>query len=181
MTNLALAESATVDQTVALAASGDESAFTQLIATHHDSMARVAFAITGERESAADAVQSAWSIAWQRLSTLRDRSTVRSWLIAIAANEARQTVRRRRVVQIVDISAAQETHGAPDPADAAALVDLQRVVRTLDADDRALLALRYVAGFDSTEIATHLGISAAGVRSRLSRLTARLRKELDHV
>jgi RNA polymerase sigma-70 factor (ECF subfamily) len=181
VTNLAIADAAANEQTVSLAASGDEAAFTRLIATHHDSMARVAYAVTGDRESAADAVQSAWSIAWQRLGSLRDPLTVRSWLIAIAANEARQIVRRQRTVQVVDISTVEDSGGAADPAEAAAVVDLQRVIRSLEADDRALLALRFVAGFDSTEIAKHLGISAAGVRSRLSRLTARLRQELEHV
>ena len=52
-------------------------------------------------------------------------------------------------------------------------------MRGLSAEDRALLALRYVAGFDATEIGRALGMSASGVRSRLSRLVARLRTELE--
>jgi RNA polymerase sigma factor (sigma-70 family) len=50
----------------------------------------------------------------------------------------------------------------------------------LPPDDRRLLALRYVAGLDSTQIATHLGLSASGVRTRLARLLDRLRVDLDH-
>jgi DNA-directed RNA polymerase specialized sigma24 family protein len=42
-----------------------------------------------------------------------------------------------------------------------------------------LLALRYVAGFDSTELGHALKMSPSGVRSRLERLVARLRRELD--
>ena len=34
----------------------------------------------------------------------------------------------------------------------------------LDPDDRALLAMRYVAGFDSNELATATGISPSGTR-----------------
>ena len=49
----------------------------------------------------------------------------------------------------------------------------------LDPDDRALLALRYVAGFDSNELASAIGLSASGIRSRLERLLKRLREELD--
>ena len=40
--------------------------------------------------------------------------------------------------------------------------------------------LRYVAGFDSTEIARQTGISASGVRTRLARILERLRLEIDH-
>jgi len=57
---------------------------------------------------------------------------------------------------------------------------LRRVLRGLTADERTLLALRYVAGLDSTEIAAQLGGSASGIRSRLARLLVRLRIDLDH-
>ena len=49
----------------------------------------------------------------------------------------------------------------------------------LEPDDRALLAMRYVAGFDATELAAATGISPSGTRSRLERLLRRLREDLD--
>jgi RNA polymerase sigma-70 factor (ECF subfamily) len=103
---------------------------------------------------------------------------VRSWLVAVAANEARQTVRRRRTIHVVDVSEAFEVVGGDDPASTIGLVDLQRALRGISAEDRSLLALRYVAGLDSTEIAAHLGGSASGIRSRLARLLDRLRADL---
>ena len=47
--------------------------------------------------------------------------------------------------------------------------------------DRTLLGLRYVAGFDATEIGVAMGMSASGVRTRLSRVLDRLRTEVDDV
>ena len=58
-------------------------------------------------------------------------------------------------------------------------IDLRDAIAGLDPDDRALLALRYVAGFDSNELAGVLGISPSGVRNRLERLLKRLHEELD--
>jgi DNA-directed RNA polymerase specialized sigma24 family protein len=52
-------------------------------------------------------------------------------------------------------------------------------MQRLDPDDRALLTMRYVFGFDATELSTALGISPAGTRTRLKRLLDRLRQELD--
>jgi DNA-directed RNA polymerase specialized sigma24 family protein len=78
---------ATTSSNVAEAAAGDQAAFARLVAEHHPSMARVAYAITGDRDTAEDAVQSAWSVAWRRLGSLRDPRVVRAWLVAIAANE----------------------------------------------------------------------------------------------
>ena len=184
VTELTIHDAALADQTVALAAAGDQSAFARLVATHHAPMARVAYAITGDPDTAADAVQVAWAAAWRGLPRLRDHGTVQSWLVAIAANEARQILRRRKARPVVNISVDIEgVHlSAPDtdPAEHIDSVDLARALRGLGPDDRALLALRFVAGFDSTQIATHLGLSASGVRSRLTRLLERLRKELDH-
>ncbi|MEO5704322.1 MAG: sigma-70 family RNA polymerase sigma factor, partial [Candidatus Limnocylindrales bacterium] len=180
MTNAAIQEAPTLDTIVARAASGDESAFARLVAEHHASMARVAFAITGDAESAADVVQIAWSTAWRRLGSLRDHRTVHAWLVAIAANEARQVLRRQRRRTIVDLSTVPEQAAGGDPADDIRVVDLARSLRSLKPEDRALLALRFAGGFDSNAIAAQLGLSASGVRSRLSRLIERLREDLDH-
>lgn len=176
---MALPDAAT-SSTVAQAAAGDEAAFALLVAEHHPSMARVAYAITGDRDTAADAVQGAWSVAWRRLGSLRDQGAVRAWLVAIAANEARQVLRRQRTRTIVDLSSVGDDRGGGDPSDRIQTVDLVRVLRGLNPEDRSLLALRFAAGLDSTEIAPQLGMSASGVRSRLSRLIERLRLDLEH-
>ena len=170
-----------IDATVRLAAGGDEAAFAALVAEHHASMARVAYVICGDAEAARDAVQAAWAIAWRRLSSLRQPEQVRAWLAAIAANEARPAVRRTHRATVVELTAALEQQGGGDPADAIRVVDLERALLGIKAGDRALLALRFVAGLDSGEIAQHLGVSASGVRSRLDRLLDRLRAELGPV
>lgn len=181
MTDIAVTDQARSDATVRMAAGGDAVAFSRLVAAHHGSMARVAFVITGDVELAQDAVQSAWAIAWRRLGGLRDADQVRTWLVAIAANEARQLMRRQRRHVVVDLSLADTvTDARRDPADMIDLVDLERALRRLKPDDRAMLALRYVAGLDSTEIAAHMGGTASGVRTRLARTLGRLRSDLDH-
>jgi RNA polymerase sigma factor (sigma-70 family) len=68
--------------------------------------------------------------------------------------------------------------GDPDPIEGVSLLDLARVLGGLKPDDRALLALRFEAGLDSTRIASQMGMSASGVRSRLARLLDRLRADL---
>ena len=87
-------------------------------------------------------------------------------------------LRRRRREPIVDISAEIGGRTGGDPADSIELLDLRRALRTLRADERALLAMRFAAGLDSSEIAGELGLSASGVRSRLARLLDRLRTEM---
>jgi RNA polymerase sigma factor (sigma-70 family) len=165
--------------TVADAAAGDADALARIVRAHHDHMARVCFVICGDQDLAQDAVQSAWPLVWRKLGTLRDPDRLRPWLVSVAVNEARQLIRRQRrrpiVTEIPDVIGSIDANPAGD----AARIDLVVALEGLSADDRALLALRYVADFDATEIGRALGMSPSGVRSRLSRLLARLRTELD--
>ena len=179
MTDLVVQDVQRAATVVRLAADGDEAAFATLIATHTGSMTRVAYVVTGEWDMAREAAQSAWAIAWKRLRTLRDPDRIEPWLVAIAANEARQLTRRERRRTVVEITSMADP-GGDDPADRISLLDLRRALRELKPDDRSLIALRYLAGLDSGEIALALGMSASGVRTRLTRLLDRLRKDLDH-
>jgi len=166
-----------------LAAAGDRAAFARLVRTHQRPMERVAYVVAGEAQAAHDAVQSAWLIAWQRMHGLRDPERVGAWLVAIAANEARRLARSagRRSVRELDLEAASDAGpSTSSPDDGIARLDLVRALGRLSAEDRQLLALRYVAGFGAEELGRLTGRSASGVRGRLSRLTTRLREDLDH-
>ena len=107
------------------------------------------------------------------------------WLCSIAANEARQLVRRRSRRTVVEIPVAPDGRftadpdlRAADPGLRAADLDLANALARLAPEDRGLLALRYVAGLNSTELGRATGMSASGTRARLARLLARLRTEL---
>ena len=165
--------------TVADAVAGDAMAFARIVRAHHDDMARVCQMICGDPDLAQDAVQAAWPIVWRKLGGLRQPDRLRPWLVTIAANEARQLVRRRRRDRVVAIELADLHSDVGDPARRAGDDELLTAIRRLPADDRELIALRYVAGFDATEIGRSLGMSASGVRSRLARLVTRLRAEVD--
>ena len=149
MTDTTLEAASTTDATVRLAANGDESAFAWLVDRHYASMARVAYAITGDVEGARDATQTAWATAWRRIHSLRDHDQVRAWLVAIAANEARQQLRKRGNRTIVDISEVLDAAPSADPADQIGTVDLARALARLKPDDRTLLALRFAAGLNA--------------------------------
>jgi RNA polymerase sigma-70 factor (ECF subfamily) len=161
------------------AVAGDEAAFARIVAVYHADMVRVAYGICGEPDLALDAVQAAWSIAWRKLRMVREPDHLRSWLVAVAANEARHMVRRQHRGTVVEIDLDPPGPASPDPAQGIARVDLVNALRRLTPDERSLLAMRYGAGLDSSEIGPLLGLSASGVRARLLRLMGRLRKELS--
>ena len=179
MTGLAASRDESPGALVERAASGDEVAFARLVHLHHGDMTRVAYVVCGDRDVAEDAVAGAWPIAWRRLRTVREPERIRHWLVAIAANEARQLIRRQRRRAMVELEGGRSTGSVyEDPAARATDLDLARALASLAPDDRTLLALRYVAGLNATELAEAVNLSPSGVRTRLARLLGRLRSEL---
>lgn len=165
---------------VRLAVGGDEAAFARIVRMHHADMVRVAFVVCGDAVVAEEAVAAAWPLAWRRLASLREPDRLRPWLCSIAANEARQLARRERRRSVTEIAVLPGSSGvqSPDPSGRVEDLDLAAALDRLPAEDRALLALRYVAGLNSTELARATGRSASGTRARLARLLDRLRTEL---
>jgi len=174
------------DSLVRAAAAGDEAAFTQIVAMHHDDMVRVAFLVSGGDVTVArEAAQAAWAIAWRKLGTLREPDRLRPWLMSVAANEARQFLRRAQRRSLFEIAVESRIDDVPDaggdPSVRVSTLDLASAVRRLSVDDRTVIALRYVSDLNSNEIAALIGVSPAGARTRLSRAIGRLRKELGDV
>jgi RNA polymerase sigma-70 factor, ECF subfamily len=173
-----LAPDAAITTTVRLAAAGDEVAFARIVAAHRAEMVRVAFVVCGDWDMAQDATQAALWIAWRKLASLHDPERLRPWLLAVVANEARGIVRKRRRHPVVELTIATNDPVDDDPVEIGQ-VDLSNALHRLAPEDRALVALRYLADLDSTEIGALTGKSASGVRTRLSRVLDRLRRELD--
>ena len=174
-----LVPDAAIASTVQLAAAGDEVAFARIVATHRAEMVRVAFVVCGDWDMAQDAAQAALWIAWRKLPSLHDPERLRPWLLSVVANEARAILRHQRRHPVVELTVSFDGQGNDDPGDEIGQVDLTNALHRLNADDRALVALRYLADLDSTEIAGLTGRSASGVRTRLARVLDHLRKELD--
>jgi len=165
---------------VASAAKGDELAFARLVAAFNGEMHRVFVVVARDRAIAEEAVQAAWLIAWRKLGKVREPDRVRPWLVSVAVNEVKKLLkqRQRRLGRELPLDQAEEAGGV-DPVTGIAAFDLRVALERLDPDDRALLAMRYVAGFNASELSVALGLSPSGTRTRLERLLARLRQELE--
>jgi RNA polymerase sigma-70 factor (ECF subfamily) len=165
---------------LASAAAGDEVAFRHIIAAHHEDMRRVCLAVTGNHAIAEEAVQAAWLVAWKKLGKVHGPDQLRPWLVSVAVTEAKQLLRRQRRRSEVEALADAVELGGADPATGIASMDLRAALLRLDPDERALLAMRYGAGFDSHELAIATGKSPGSIRQRLKRLVDRLREDLSH-
>src|SRR5262245_19109672 len=173
-----VAEAESQRSLVERAVAGDEAAFARIVAAHHDDLARIAYFVSGDLDIAEEAEQAAWAVAFRRLRDLRAPERLRPWLMAIAANEARQIARSRRRRTVRELAVADRSR--PHDVDRAALIDLADALGRLDPRDRLIVGLRFVGGFDSEVIGEAVGMTAAAVRVRLHRLLDVLRKDLGN-
>ena len=73
---------------MALAQSGSDEAWADLVRRHHGAVFRATHAALLSREDADDAAQDAWIAAWRALGEFRQQSSFRTWLLAIAWRKA---------------------------------------------------------------------------------------------
>ncbi len=166
---------------LASATAGDEAAFRRIISTHHNDMRRVCQAISGDHAIAEEATQAAWVVAWRKLDKVNGPDHLRPWLVSVAVNEAKKLMsKRRRRAEFEGSTPISVVVSGGDPAAGIDLVDLWAAVGRMKPDDRALLTMRYGAGFDSTELAIATGATPAAIRQRIKRLVDRLREDLSH-
>jgi RNA polymerase sigma-70 factor (ECF subfamily) len=124
-----------------------------------------------------DLVQDALSRAWQkRASYDASRGSATTWLLAIVADQARASRRRRvRWLRVVDDNAE-----VPDVAvsDVGADVDLDRAIRGLPERQALAVHLHYFVGLSVDETAAVMACSSGTVKSTLFDARTRLRAVL---
>lgn len=158
--------------------------FTALVAPHTTTMARVAAALVGLAD-AEDAAQEALLRAWRGWPALRDAGAIHTWLLRITVNvchnwQAGHFGVSRRRTEPLDLAAHLATSASiGDDIGSADTLDLRQAVMALPDELRRVVALRFYAGMDSTQIGAVLNAPAATIRTRLRRALDLLRRDLD--
>jgi RNA polymerase sigma-70 factor (ECF subfamily) len=161
---------------------GDAASFREVVEGSHETVFRLAVALVGDRDEAADVVQETYIRAWDRLGELRDGAAVVGWICRIARNVAHD--RRRgwwsRIRAPLVEEPASSVAPAPDEVFAAAETALavRRALSRLPEKHRTVLVLRELEGMSYEEIAEALGIPVGTVESRLHRAREGLARRL---
>lgn len=146
-----------------------------LLAEHGAVLLGAARLICLDEQEAQDVVQTTFEIALRRGHTLRDRSALRAWLLAIEAREATRRVRlMRRAVPF-----RPHLHDLPsDGPGHDERLALKEGLRLLPRGARVAIVLHYLVGYSVRETAQALNVTENTIKTQLRRGLARLRKEL---
>jgi RNA polymerase sigma factor CnrH len=167
----------------ALALGGRQTAYSELMRRHRDSVFRLLRGHTGNADAAVDLTQQSFIAAFAALRSYDGERPFRLWISRIAINKARDWARRRAVRRLFTF--ARPIEEAIEIADAGVSADvhlddrreLERTmaaIAILPASLKDVLVLRTIEGMSQAESAGVLAISEKAVETRLYRARARL-------
>ena len=182
--------------------SGEQQAFRELVIAYQSAMRAVAYAIVGSRH-ADEVVQDAWLSVVRNLAGFEGRSSLKTWLLTITANAAKNRYKQnRREVLLDDLPSPHGTIGddrfssdghwllAPlawhqDSPEALLTEDelrecLERTLISLPQLQSSVLVLRERQGLELEEICNLLQISLSNVRVLLHRARLKVFATVEH-
>ncbi|WP_019410543.1 RNA polymerase sigma factor [Pseudomonas psychrophila] len=181
---------------------GEQQAFRDLVSTYQGAMRAVAYAIVGSRH-ADEAVQDAWLSVVRNLSGFEGRSSLKTWLLTITANAAKNRLKHnRREVLLDDLPSphgtidedrfASDGHWllAPfawhhDTPDALLTEDelrecLEHTLLSLPQLQSSVLVLRERQGLELEQICNLLDISLSNARVLVHRARLKVFATVEH-
>jgi RNA polymerase sigma-70 factor, ECF subfamily len=152
-------------------AGGDQLAMRTLFARHRVPLYRWLKRIVRDETLAEDLLSEVFLDVWRQAARFEARSSVSTWLLAIARYKALSAMRRRIDVALDDEIVAKVADAADDPEAALQSKDraevLRRSLARLPAEQGEVIDLVYYHGKSVAEVADIVGIPEATVKTRM--------------
>ncbi|MCG8407176.1 MAG: sigma-70 family RNA polymerase sigma factor [Phycisphaerales bacterium] len=190
-------DDAALAEVIRRAQTGDASAFDRLVDAFGHRITGFFYRLTGSRDDAEDLVQEVFVRLVRMIAAYRHEDRFEAWLFRIAANLARDRVRKvRRAPKFVSASGAGESNedanprsldgmeGASEPVDAGLVggeqVDaLNAALARLPIGEREVIMLRHFSQMSFREIAEIMEMPLGTALARSHRGLARLREMMS--
>jgi len=164
------------------ASSGDPLAFQMLIRRYAPLMRAYAIRLTGNRQDADDVLQETFIKAWEKIHTLENPESIKSWLMKLTSRKAIDLLRARKLTVELEV-AADTVHSGASPEESAItdsqMIHLAGLLKALPLDQQQVWIMREVGGSTYQEISEILKITEATVRGRLARARATLVRGME--
>jgi len=170
---------ATTDETlIGQIASGDKLAMRALFARHQTRVFRFLCGIVRDQSAAEDLLNDVFIDIWRQAGRFEGRSSVSTWMLAIARFKALSSLRRHREAAIDEETAAEIPDLADDPEVVAQKQDKGAILRAclagLSPEHREIVDLVYYQEKSVEECAVIVDIPENTVKTRLFHARKRL-------
>lgn len=163
----------------AKAKKGDKEAFCRLYGLYKNKLYRYAYYRLGNPQDAEDAVADAVVSAFEQIKSLRNTKAFSPWIFKILRASCSKYIKlqitQRETENIEDLENTQSVSQSLSNES----TELCEALNILKPQEKEIVLLSVVAGFNSREIAEITGLTASNVRSKLSRSLAKMRSFLQ--
>jgi len=165
---------------------GDTTAFAQIVDRYERRVFAIAIRICRHHEDARDVTQDVFVTAMRSLGSFRGDAQLSTWLHRVAVNASLDLVRkrgRREGPGLEEVAEAPASEPGPESVaiESVRAREVHRALGRIAADQRAVIALHDLQGFDYAEVAEVLGVPMGTVKSRLHRARLALAQQLGHL
>jgi RNA polymerase sigma-70 factor (ECF subfamily) len=150
------------------ARTGDQAAFAQIYERYAPGIYRYLYCRLGEAELAEDLQSEVFMRLFEGLDRYEDRGwPLSAWLYRIAHDRTIDTVRRRRMRQIVPLEDWSATSEGPEHAVVARMdrEEIFEMIEKLTDEQRQVIRLRFMAELSIQEVAQKIGRSEGAVKA----------------
>jgi RNA polymerase sigma-70 factor (ECF subfamily) len=163
---------------IARIAEGDQLAMRTLFARHRTGVYRWLLSILGDEAQAEDLLIEVFLAVWQHAADYEARSSVLTWVLAIARHKA-LSARRQRIDARLEESAAEKISDPDDDPELALMKKnrrelLRNSLAKLSREHREIINLVYYHGRSVREASHIVGVGEATVKTRMHYARKRL-------
>ena len=171
-----------IERLVKKAAGGNFNAFGELYSIYLDPIYRYVFYQVNDRMTAEDITEEVFVKAWKAIGSCKGKEkTFSSWLYRIARNHLINTLRSMKRFASIE----KENFGdiVEPKMEVEAEIEYQELlekIACLPKNQRQIIILKFIEGFDNREISKIIGKNEGAIRVSQMRALATLRQELGN-
>ncbi len=144
---------------------GDKEALVHLIMSQKAEYYKLAYAYTGNKDDALDALEDMIVILYDKISSLKKDESFYSWSKTILANCCKKILKNKKKIIFMDTLTEQvyeESYGVKEQR-----IDIQNYLQHLNSDQQEVIKLKYFLDFDYKTIAEITKVSEGTAKSRV--------------
>lgn len=143
--------------------------FTELYSIVYEELYRFAFCMMRQSHDAEDAVSEAVILAYENIQSLRKEEAFRSWIFQITANVCKRKLKDKSRLE-VELTENQRLY----EEDRELQLDIHNALFELNEEERCIVAMSALGGYNSVEIGTMMNLNSNTVRSKRKRAIEKL-------
>ncbi len=160
----------------------DKLAFERIINKYSSKLYVIAKSRLSNEEDIKDAIQETIMNSYINIHKLKDETKFNSWITSILINSCNKIYSQGKIKLVSYEEMGENNSSFKTDEDISKLNEkqsFQDIISFLEVEDRTIITLYYIEEYTTKDIAEILKINESTLRSRISRIKERIRKELE--